>query len=247
MGSGPLSLGGGAFLMLYLAVLGVAWLASGWLTGKLRPHGRPGRAASEDELAALAGGPVRLAESAVARLLSAGKLVQHKHGRFIAADAAGGNTPVERAILHIPQPAAWKAILGAASDQSTTITRRLEASGLVLGAGQVLQLRLVAIVPLLLAFAFGAVRVAIGTSGGKPVGFLAVLLVATAGLAIWRFVRTARLTCEGELLLERERERCERIRRAPTGDEMGLSVALFGTAVLAGSSIAQFHDMRRRA
>lgn len=246
MGLGPFDLTGGPFLVLYMVMLALAWAASGRLTDAFRPQGRPGRIDSQDDLAALSGGPVRLAEAAVARLLAARKLVQHGRSEFMAVDIKGGATPTERAILHIAQPADWRAIEEAASWEYSAIERRLENSGLMVDAAQHLRLRMIHSAPLVLALLFGSIKLIVGLERGKPVGFLTTLLIFNAILAAYRFVRTSALTNEGRLLLERERERSDRIRRAPETDEMGHSVALYGTAVLAGSAFADFHTMRSR-
>lgn len=246
MGLGPFDLTGGPFLVLNLAMLALAWAASGRLADAFRPQGRPGRIDSQDDLAALSGGPVRLAEAAVARLLAARKLVQHGRSEFMAVDVKGGTTPTERAILHIAQPAGWRAIEEAASWEYSAIERRLENSGLMVDAAQHLRFRMIHSAPLVLALLFGSIKLIVGIERGKPVGFLVALLIVTAILAAYRFVRTSALTNEGRLLLERERERSDRIRRAPESDEMGHSVALYGTAVLVGSVYADFHTMRSR-
>ena len=40
------------------------------------------------------------------------------------------------------------------------------------------------------------------------------------------------------------RDQSDRLRKAPTTSEIGLAVALFGTAVLVGSGFADFHTLR---
>ncbi len=246
MGLGPFDLTGGPFLVLYLVVLALAWAASLPLAEVMRDAGRPGRTSGEDDLAALAGGPVRLAEAALVRLLASRQLVQQSRRQFHAIEPNGGSTPVERAILRIACPAPWSAILRAVTAEFSAIERRLVANGLMLERGQRLRLQLWTTAPLALVLVFGLTKLTIGIGRDKPVGFLAVLLIATVVLAVMRFLRTSRATREGEALLAAERERCERIRRAPERGEMGHSVALFGTAVLAGSALSDFHAMRRK-
>jgi len=246
MGLGPFDLTGGPFLVLYLVVLALAWAASLPLAEALRAEGRPGRIAGEEDLAALAGGPVRLAESVLVRLLAAGKLVQQGRRQFFAVDPDGGTTAVERAILRMAHPADWNAILRAVTAEFVGIERRLVANGLMLDRPQRLRLQLATTVPLLLAMGFGAIKLVVGISRAKPVLLLVVLLIVTAVLIVLQFARTGRTTREGEVLLREERARCERIRRAPERHEMGQSVALYGTAVLAGSALSDFHAMRRK-
>ena len=117
----------------------------------------------------------------------------------------------------------------------------------MLDSGALLRLRLIAAAPLLLALCFGLAKLIIGVERGKPVAFLAILVLVTVFLAIVRFGSINSATGEGQGLLKRERERSDRMRRAPMRDEMGTSVALFGTAVLAGSEISAFHTLRSRS
>jgi uncharacterized protein (TIGR04222 family) len=126
------------------------------------------------------------------------------------------------------------------------VERRLAAKGLMLESGALFGLRLIAAAPLLLTLCFGATKLIIGVERGKPVAYLAILLLVTVFLTIARFGSVKATTGEGLDLLKRERERSDRLRRAPMRDEMGMSVALFGTAVLAGSELSAFHTMRSR-
>ncbi len=48
-------------------------------------------------------------------------------------------------------------------------------------------------------------------------------------------------------VLAETKQRSERLNRAPTGEETGLAVALFGTAVLAGSGLDGFHRLRAQS
>lgn len=247
MGLGPFDLTGGPFLALYTVVLVLAGLLSLWLPAALREPGRSGRIDNLDELAMLSGGPVRLADAAMARLLASGQLLQQGKGSFIAQNPLAGETAVERTILHTSQPATWPVIIRAVMPEVKAVQRRLAAKGLMLDSGALLRLRLIAAAPLLLALGFGATKVLIGVERGRPVAFLAILLLVTVFLAIVRFGSVKAATGEGLDLLTRERERSDRLRRAPMRDEMGTSVALFGTAVLAGSDISAFHTLRTRS
>ena len=71
-----------------------------------------------------------------------------------------------------------------------------------------------------------------------------VLLVLTAVLALWRFFAVDRRTKGGIEAVKHAQGKSDRLRRAPTGDETGQAVALYGTAVLAGTPLAAFHTMR---
>ena len=245
MGLGPFDLTGGPFLLFYGVLVCLAWAASLPIAEALRAQGRPGRIGREDDLAALAGGPVRLAETALVKLLANGKVVQQGRQQFMAIDRNGGTTAVERAILLIANPASWSAIQRAVTAEFSEVEQRLVANGLMLDRDQRLRLQLAVTAPLAFALIFVATILIVGVDRDQPVGLLVVALIITTLLAVLRFVRTGRTTHEGEVLLSEERVRCERLRRAPQRNEMGQSVALFGTAVLAGSVLANFYEMRR--
>ena len=69
-------------------------------------------------------------------------------------------------------------------------------------------------------------------------------MLLTAGLALVRWRQVDRRTRAGERLLRREQSRADRLRRAALPHETDQAVALFGTAVLAGSAYAGYHDLR---
>ena len=100
------------------------------------------------------------------------------------------------------------------------------------------------VLPLLALIAFGAIKLMVGLSRDRPVGFLVVLLIATAILAVIRWRAIDRCTRAGRAALARVRQEAERIKAAPTRQEMATAVALFGTAVLAGSAFAPLHTLR---
>ena len=245
MNLGPFDLTGGPFLALYSVVLVLAGLASLLIPRMMRGQGRPGQADGQDDLAFLAGDVTRLAEAAVARLLESGALVQQGRSQFMTVVSDAGKTPVERAILGMARPAGWGAILRAVAAEAMPIERRLVAKGLLLDSATQVRLRLTATLPLLLALGFGAIKLLVGVSRGKPVGYLVALLLITAVLGAMRFAKLDRRTREGQQMLAQERVISERLRRAPQRSEMGRSVALFGTAVLAGSALSNFDAMRR--
>jgi uncharacterized protein (TIGR04222 family) len=110
--------------------------------------------------------------------------------------------------------------------------------------GTVWQMRFWQTTPYLLLIVFGAIKVDVGLSRDKPVGFLTLLLILTAILALVRFLAVDRRTRGGIEVLADARARSDRLRRAPTPTETGMAVALFGTMVLAGSDMDGFHTMR---
>jgi len=239
---GPFDLTGGPFLLLYGALLVFTIVVGIAIPRWLRPEGRAPRNPDIDHLAFLAGGTSRFAEAVTTRLLATRQLVMDEK-KFLAGEL-GGATAAERSVLALPQPASWEAVAGAIGRHADPIRERLVTDGLLMDGWTALQLRFWQTTPYLLLFAFGWTKVQIGEARGKPVGFLIALLVITVVFALIRFAVLDRRTRAGQEVIEEARERSERLRRAPAEGETGLAVALFGTAVLAGSAWGDFHRMR---
>lgn len=240
----PLDWNGPAFLFLYGALFVVALILAAIIPGRIRPEGRGG-AADADGLAFLAGAGPRVVEAAVARLLAAGALVVQDGKRFLRGAGAGGTGALDRALLAASMPADWAGFEKAAKPHIGPVERRLIAGGLILDSGEARRIGLVAALPFIGLFALGIAKLLVGLSRDKPVGFLIAFLVVTAIAILIRIFAVDRRTQRGRLALAEARIRHERLRRAPTNDETGTAVALFGTVVLAGSAFAGLHQMRR--
>lgn len=243
---GPLDWNGPAFLSLYLTLLVAALILSLALPAQLRPRGRPATGTVDAEtLALLAGGPTRFAESVTARLLSRGALQLRSMGRFLvlAPETAAG-TAAERAVLRLPSPTSWKQLFRVLHAEADGLQSRLQQAGLLADAAERQRMRFWRAAPFLAVGGFGAVKLCIGIGRDRPVGFLTALLVVTAVLALMRWFGGDRRTAAGVDALREARKRHSRLARAPTADELGLGVALFGTVVLAGSGWADFHRLR---
>ena len=74
---GPFDWTGGPFLALYAGLFVLALVAAISIPRRLRPQGRWQRLTDPDELAYLAGGPVRFVDTVVARLLTDGRMSLH--------------------------------------------------------------------------------------------------------------------------------------------------------------------------
>ena len=242
MSLGPFDLTGGPFLQLYGVLLVLTIIAGLIIPRWLRPEGRAPRHTDTDSLAFLAGGAPRLAETVTARLLATRQLAMDG-GKFLAG-GPGGATPSERSVLALPQPSNWGAILRAIVGHVDPIRERLIVDGLWMDRWTGLQLRFWQTSPYFLLLAFGWTKLQIGEARGRPVGYLTLLLVITAALAVIRFALLDRRTRAGQEVLGEARQRAERLRRAPAEGEAGLAVALFGTVVLVGSTYGDFHRMR---
>lgn len=232
---------GGQFLVLYVALLAVAIGAGFILPRLLRPAGRPMPLNDPEQVAYLAGGKLRFAETIVSRLLAA-DAVRMKGGKLTVLSPSAGQSTAERRLLAQPSPISWADASNALAPEVDATERRLVQSGLMFDASP--GMRLLQTAPYLALLAFGAIKVLVGLSRGKPVGFLIGLLVVTAILALIRFAAVDRRTRAGIDVLKTAQKQSDRMRRAPVEGETGMAVALFGTSVLAGTALTGFHQMR---
>lgn len=245
-GANPFDWYGGAFLALYAFLFVGAILCSLVIAAWLRPEGRPGAVGDDDELALLAGGRTRLGEAVLARLLARRAITIGHEGIYSHVPPAGASS-AECDILSLPSPFRWKAAREMIAGAAIQLECGLVDRGLLMELEENRQLRAYAVLPLVLLTGFGSIKVMIGLSRDRPVGFLVAFLVATVIVAIIRIVSLDRRTRSGIRLVSEVRQRSERLGRAPTEAETGTAVALFGTAVLVGSPMAELHGIRRQS
>ncbi len=243
MSLGPFDWTGGPFLTLYGVLLVIVIILGFVIPARLRPDGRDQRVRDPDLLAYLAGGRTRFADSIVARLLAGRALAMNGKDKF---DILSRNDarPVEAGVLALSPPLDWSRIERTLRPGAEAIGQRLEQMGLMLDRRERANLRYWALLPYLTLLMFGATKWLIGDARDRPVGFLTILLIVTAILALIRAFTIPKLTVAGADALTEARSKADRIRRAPLPEEMGMAVALFGTGVLVGSELNGFHQMR---
>ena len=220
---------GTAFLLLYLVLLAIATIVSIVATQSARPEGRVDPAPSPETLAWLAGGRQRLVDTLVARALTASEL--RMTGRQHFAEANGPEL-------------SWSALSRRHEAHADALEQQLCRNGQVMDVDTLSTMRRRALLPFAVVGAIGTLRLSYGIAVARPVGFLLILLVATAAIALIRVAAIGRHTLGGRETLARARAANDRLRRAPRTSEMDMGVALFGTAVLAGSAYAPYHQLR---
>lgn len=233
---------GPAFLMAYVIAMVASVPISAILSRLARPSGRSQPLADPDSLAYLAGKNDRLADGVTTRMLASGAI--SFDGTAFTRGTGKASAASERAVLALPSPFRWKDIQAALKPEGAAIERRLEAGGLLLDAGERRRVAMISVAPLALLLIVGGTKLLVGLSRGKPILFLAILLVITLVWAIGRWVSVDNQTRAGRAALKEARQKHDRLKRAPTTGETGLAVALFGTTVLAGSALSDFHRSR---
>ena len=243
-GLGPLDLHGPEFLTLYCEIALIALIAALVIPRYLRPDGQRGRRPDEAEIALLAGGRNRFAETVTVGLLAKGAVTVQSSGNIAIRDPRGGETMAERRVTALTSPASWQDIHRALAGPAETAERQLEAKGLWMDRSAARQLRVIQTAPLALLFLFGLTKWIVGALRDRPVGILTALLIVTVIAVILRYAVIDRCTRAGKAALTEARFEAERLRRAAPTDEAPLAVALFGTTVLTGSWLSDFHRMR---
>lgn len=244
MSLGPFDLTGGPFLQLYGTLFAIAIVAGFLIPRWLRIEGRRSGLNRTDDIAYLAGGPVRFMDAVVTRLLAARAMAMAGGKIFFVERRDFDASAAERSVLTLPAPIRWPEIEKTLKPYGEPVENRLISSGLLIDRRETLQLRFWQTLPYLLLLPFGTIKWMVGDARGKPVGYLTAFLVVTLIFAIIRWFAVDRRTRAGVEVLNEAKARSERLKRAPTSNEADMAVALFGTAVLVGSGWSEFHTLR---
>ena len=233
----------GEFLVIYSAMIVFGWLVAVIVPMILRPVGEPGVPQTAGQYAALASGKVRYAEAVMAGLLASGKLelegkTFHVRDRHIVGGGA------EARLMSLGDTFGWKTFVRAIDSGYEEDRDTLRAAGLLTGSGKVLKARLLSIIPMVVIILFGLYRFDEGKALSEPVGVLGVLIALGVVVIVWRLLAGIRRTREGDRAMRDARQEHVGLKRAPTREQMSLGVAIFGTAVLAGTPFDPLHAMR---
>ena len=205
------------------------------------------------EVAYLAGGDEVAVNAALASLASRHMLIVDGNERRLSRQNSyvpGPLHPLEEAVFDAVHPD-----LGASIDELhrdwpplVEIADRLKSLGLIVpdernSLGTVLPVLVVLTVPL-----FGVIKILVGLSRDKPVGYLVIGCIVAAIVAFAAFGRRLLQTWEGDRLLERMKaekarlwEDAEASRIELVGPALALALGLFGVGVLEGGPLAGLH------
>lgn len=207
---------GPTFLVVYLvlAVTAVGYavtqrrrIASGGRRGAGRAlDGRP------EDVAYLNGGPNLAVYAALSAMHVDGSIVTS--GRTTGQVRAGGTpgpraTALQRAIHTAARrltPGRTLRTHGPVRDELRRIAHRLESEGMLLSAADRARFRGLAWLPGAVVV-LGLVRVAAGYTGGRPVGFLTLLVIAVSVVTVELAIRVPHRTRHGDAALEAVRTR----------------------------------------
>ncbi|RYD67173.1 MAG: TIGR04222 domain-containing membrane protein, partial [Verrucomicrobiaceae bacterium] len=233
-----------------------------------RSRRQPARSATDEDIpndpyaiSYLAGGPVRMAESALSELLRAGALQIGAKGKIqatTAAPAASQLHPVEAQLLAQFSPHVGKSFASVQKQLTSlpdVITEDLRERGLILGESTRSSIRNTALTLALLAPGLGLIKLMIGISRDRPVGFLVVGLVITTILAVALFGRKPLRSRLGDNVLRRLKEQYAGYRmtgalEAGSGLSQGAlatTVGLFGMSMLANTVHANEYARLRQS
>lgn len=247
---GPLDWRGPEFLALYLALLGGCLVFGfGWRLWH-RQQQDPARGVLPGEppvwqLAYLRGGPRAVVDAAAASL--------HEDG-FIGWDES--KKQLVRRREDAPDDLLLRNLLPNLCGSSSRLTlaesagalqqlrRQLEQQGWWHSAESSRRIAMLSALPLWLLAGFGGAKIAIGVMRDAPVALLVLLLIVTVVAAlIFHFARPG-ATRAGRELLAAQKARHALDLRAPRPGKLALAVALGGTALLAGTALAGYHELR---
>lgn len=236
---------GSGFLLFYAALLAAASAASWAIPARWRDSGRSGEVPDAESAALLAGGPRRLADAVLADLYVRGRIEAAGGSRLAVGRRSLAASPAGKALLSLEEPLTPQAVQRAIAPHADRLSARLRRAGLLMWPESHLRLRWLSVAPLGALLLFGLYRLRLASTEGEPTRWLVILLVLTSALAVLRFLRSDPLTKAGISALAVLRERRGRGAGGARGEDAAMAVALWGTAVLAGTPFEALHALRQ--
>jgi uncharacterized protein (TIGR04222 family) len=250
LGPNPLNWPGPNFLGLYVVLMAAGFAITRLWRRALRETNQPDMPVQLNpfEAALLAGGRARVIDVAVTELLAQGHASwDDKKDRFEVTQGAPAPTdPLLAGVLALmrqsPRPPLSPRKVAALF---APLEARLRSRGLWLEEAQA---RTVAWRPALIGLAlvlFGAAKLAIGLSLGRPIAFLVFLMIVTFFATLGMALNHPQRSRAGDRLLEDLQLSRNHSVRAPRQADLALAVALAGTVVLADTAYAGYHQRMR--
>lgn len=255
-GLGPFDLRGPEFMILFLGMWVLCWVATFvWRSMKSIVEVTDDRELTPEEVACLAHGPTPAVRATVAGMLKAGELKSETTGwwtghatnfhlRTVAID-----TPLEgeiaAAIRHScsSEPRSLASIEIDAGVVSTAdgIRRRLQERGWLLDDEQRATIATLPPIAFSLLLLCGLLKIAIGLSRDRPVGFLVLGCVVTVMTLVWA-ARAPYASQAGVDLITTLRAR-HRQQQAASATELVLLSGLFGAVALTGAELEPYRKV----
>jgi uncharacterized protein (TIGR04222 family) len=250
----PFDLRGPEFLSLYCIVLAIALLAAYLVRQRFRQPSDAPPAQARDlhpyEIAYLAGGATQAINAVIASLVHRGLVTVNAGERSLAAQlsSVAPQLAVEKAAYnHVlaRQDLPIRELRSALASELSHLRDRPRALGLLVDEEKAFLGRALPTLLVLGVAGFGFIKILVGMSRHRPVGFLAVLCIVTVVVAFAGFARRVHRTWRGDLALEQLKVRNAALEYAvprnvaqATAADLALAVALFGTGVLASGPLA---------
>lgn len=247
LASNPLDWQGGDFLRLFAVLMLVSVIGAVILRRAARNTGPArGERPSAFDLAYLAGGAPRCADAAIAQLLADEVVVWDPLAKELKlrGSPTHAKVPLDAVARCVAPDGDPVNVVKRAAVALQPVQQSLVARGFMLDDAAAWRVRLYSALPLLLVCLFGGIKIMVGLDRGKPVGFLVVLTIILGVIALVLLLKRPSRTRAGDDAVAAAKRQHARALRAPRSQEMGLAVALLGTAALSGTAYAAYHNAR---
>ena len=251
----PLDFTGPQFLRFYLSLASTVTLFGCALRWYLR---QPGASPSNEsvslntyETAYLAGGKDRAVDAAIARLVQLGNLKPQPKLQTLTLETPlpGNSHLLERELEQVFRGgASIKQARASVTNATNQIRNCLQSLGLLASNSKFKASQQVPALGVFAVLLLGISKIFVGISRGKPVGFLVALCIITAIIGCYFLFRPVLRSRYGDRVLADLYARHAGFKQTTKNSTMAdsqllLAFALFGTGVLAGSSLADLRQM----
>jgi uncharacterized protein (TIGR04222 family) len=245
----PLDFKGSEFLSFYLLIASAVIVLAYILRWYLRQpaHNLPDVSSSLDayEIAYLSGGNNRAVDAAIVSLVQRGHL-QPLTNILELGDALPSNShPLESAIAQeVKYSGKPSEIRESVISATSLIGERLQNLGLLVNANQAKVVQFIPALPIFAVLLLGIAKIGVGISRHKPVGFLVILCIITAIVGLF-MLREPHRSRYGDRTLIRLQVKHQNLQKPSESelDQIELAFALFGSVVLANSSLASLKPL----